>query len=123
MPCSDGGYTAEQERQMRADAARKEQMRKDYLDKLTRMLCTLGNAVLDCNYDFEDDIGIEREEALEIEDWIHEHNTRDEERLKKEAAAAKAKAKAEADKKKREKLAASAKKKLTKAERDALGLK
>jgi len=125
MPCMDGGPTAAQladEQRAKNKKTAKLKAERQRLDDVTRMLCALGNAVLGCRYDFEDDIGVDRATAIEIEEWLHNHNEADKKRRKEEAAAAKKKAAAEKKKKIQAQLKKSALDKLTAKEKKALGL-
>jgi len=125
MPCMDGGPSAAQladEQRAKDKKAAKLKAERQRLDDVTRMLCTLGNAVLGCRYDFEKDIGVERAAAIEIEEWLHNHNEADKKRRKKEEAAAKKKADAKERSKTQLQLKKSALDKLTPRERKALGL-
>lgn len=98
MPCTDNGVPYPDDRQER-------------LDKATRLLCLLGNAVLNSSITFIGDLGLEAEEAEELVDWINDHNVLDARRRQEEA-----------EKIRQQRQKSKALRKLTKEERDLLGL-
>jgi len=100
MPCTDGGAPYDTDNSV-----------QERLDKVTRMLCTLANATEDQGFGMINDFGIPRKDAKEIREWLAEHNEMDRERRE-----------AEESEQREAKLKKDALKKLTAAERKALGL-
>tara|TARA_R110002094_G_scaffold152296_2_gene140184 strand:- start:757 stop:1146 length:390 start_codon:yes stop_codon:yes gene_type:complete len=129
MPCTDGGYSQTQldaiekrknQRAVKKAAAEKAEQKR--LDDLTRMLCTLANAVEDGGFGMKNDLGLNNAEKEEILEWLRDHNIADEKRLAKEEAATKKREAAEDKKRTQNELKKNAIKKLSAAERKALGL-
>tara|TARA_R110002096_G_scaffold192856_3_gene374603 strand:- start:611 stop:1000 length:390 start_codon:yes stop_codon:yes gene_type:complete len=129
MPCTDGGYSQTQldaiEKRKNQRAAKKaaaEKAEQKRLDDLTRMLCTLANSVEDGGFGMMTDLRLSKGEKDEILQWLKDHNIADEKRLAKEEAVAKKKEAAEDKKRTQSDLKKTAMKKLSAAERKALGL-
>tara|TARA_R110002096_G_C14451534_1_gene711593 strand:+ start:394 stop:783 length:390 start_codon:yes stop_codon:yes gene_type:complete len=129
MPCTDGGYSQTQldqiEKRKKQRAAKKaaaEKAEQKRLDDLTRMLCNLANAVEDGGFGMMTDLRLGKGEKDEILKWLQTHNEEDEKRRKKVEEKEAAKLKRAWEENAMSETKRVALKKLTKAEKRALGL-